>query len=48
MAHALQEAIPMIEMIKEMVRNKIKMVTMNPKIYFKVYEYNSGALAIAK
>ena len=38
----------MIEMIKEMGRNNIKMVTMNPKIYCKVYEYNSGELAIAK
>ena len=24
------------------------MVTMNPRIYYEVYEYNSGALAIAK
>ena len=38
----------MIEMIKEMGRNKIKMVTMNPRIYFEVYEDNSGALAISK
>ena len=38
----------MIEMIKEMGRNKIKMVTMNPRIYCEVYEDNSGALAIAK
>ena len=38
----------MIEMIKEMGRNKIKMVTMNPKIYCEVYEENSGALAIEK
>ena len=38
----------MIYMIKEMGRNKIKMVTMNPRIYCEVYEDNSGALAIAK
>ena len=38
----------MIEMIKEMGRNKIKMVKMNPKIYCEVYEENSGALEIAK
>ena len=38
----------MIEMIKEMIINKIKMVTMNPRLYCEVYEDNSGALAIAK
>ena len=38
----------MIDMIKEMVRNKIKMVTINPRIYCEVYEDNSGALVIAK
>ena len=38
----------MIEMIKEMVRNKIKMVMTNTRIYCEVYEDNSGALAIAK
>ena len=31
-----------------MGRNKIKMVTMNPRIYCEVYVDNSGALAIAK
>ena len=31
-----------------MRRNKINMVTMNPRIYCEVYEDNSGALAIAK
>ena len=46
--HALKEEIPMIEMFKEMGRNKIKMVTMNPRIYCEFYEDNSGALAIAK
>ena len=48
LSHALREAIPMIETIKEMGRNKIKMITMNPRIYCGVYEDNSGALAIAK
>ena len=38
----------MIEMIKEMGRYNIKMVTMNPRIYYEVYEDNSEALAIAK
>ena len=38
----------MIEMIKEMGRNKIKMVTMNLRIYCEFYEDNSGALAIVK
>ena len=38
----------MIQMIKEMGRNKIKMVKMNPKIYCEVYEENSGAFAIEK
>ena len=31
-----------------MVRNKIKIVTMNPRIYCDVYEENSGSLEIAK
>ena len=38
----------MIDMIQEMGRNKIKMVTMNPRIYCEVYEENSGSLSIAK
>ena len=38
----------MIDIIKEMGRNKIKMVTMNPRIYCEIYADNSGALAIAK
>ena len=37
----------MIEAIKEMGRNKIKMVTMNPRKYCEVFENNGGALAIA-
>ena len=48
LSHALRKAILMIEMIKEMGRNKINMVTMNPRIYCEVYEDNSEALAIAK
>ena len=48
LSHALREAIPIIEIIKEMVRNKIKIVTMNPRIYCDVYEENSGSLEIAK
>ena len=31
-----------------MVRNKIKMVTMNPRIYCKVYEDNSVSIVISK
>ena len=31
-----------------MGRNKIKMVTMNPRIYCEVYEDNSGSFAISK
>ena len=38
----------MIEMIKDLGRNKIKMVTINPRIYCEVYEDNIGALSIAK
>ena len=38
----------MIDMIKEMGRNKINMVTMNPRIYCDGYEENIGALVIAK
>ena len=46
-SHTLREEKPMIDMIKDMGRNKIKMVTMNPRIYFEVYEDSSGSLAIA-
>ena len=38
----------MIELIKEMSRNKIAMVKAHPKVYCEAYEDNSGALAIAK
>ena len=31
-----------------MGRNKINMVTINPRIYCEFYEDNSGALAVAK
>ena len=47
-SHALWEAMMMIEMIKEMGRNKIKMVNMNHRINCEVYKDSSGALAIAK
>ena len=44
LSYALREAIPMIELLKEMKRNGFKVDSANPKVRCSVFEENTGAL----
>ena len=48
LSSALREVIPLIELLREMKRNKIDVFVTAPKIYCKAFEDNSGALELAK
>ena len=48
LSYTLREAIPMIELLKEMKRNGFKVDSANPKVHFSVFEDNTGALEIAR
>ena len=48
MSYALREAIPIMQLIKEMSKNGIKVNHATPKIKCKVFEDNSGALEMAR
>jgi hypothetical protein len=45
---SLREVIPLINLLKEIKGHGINMYTKAPKIHYKVFEVNSGALEIAK
>ena len=47
LSYALREAIPIMEMLKEMKRNGFDIRCTVPKVHCKVFEDNSGALEIA-
>jgi hypothetical protein len=44
MSYGLREAIPIIEILKEMKDMQFPVLNEIPKIYCKIFEYNSGAL----
>jgi Reverse transcriptase (RNA-dependent DNA polymerase) len=48
LSHALREAIPIMEMIKEMKALGFSIRSETPKVHCKVFEDNSGALEMAK
>ena len=48
MSMALRDVIPLMELIKEMREHKFDIVNMQPYVYFKVFEDNSGALELAQ
>ena len=48
MSHSLCDAIPIMEMLKEMKARKFPIASANAKMHCKVFEDNSGALEIAK
>jgi Reverse transcriptase (RNA-dependent DNA polymerase) len=47
-SYALREAIPIMNLLKEMRRKKVPILTWKAKIHCKLYEDNSGALEILK
>ena len=48
LSSALREAIPLIELVKEMREKSIVSIPQNAKVYCKCFEDNSGALELAK
>ena len=48
LSYALRETIPIMELLKEMKANGIKVRSTKPKVHCRVFEDNSGALEIAK
>jgi len=47
MSYALREAIPIMELLKEMKQNNFPIHSVKPRIHCEVFEDNSGALEIA-
>ena len=47
LSYALRDAIPIIELLKEMKQLKFPIKTTSAKVHCKVFEDNSGALEIA-
>lgn len=47
LSYALREAIPIMELLKEMKNQGFKVLDHRPKVHCKVFEDNSGALEIA-
>ena len=47
-SYALREVIPIMELLREMKREKFPIFKTKPKICCKVFEDNSGALEMAK
>jgi hypothetical protein len=47
LSYALREAIPLMVLLKEMGRNKFKILSDVAEVHCKVFEDNSGAVAIA-
>lgn len=47
LSYALRDAIPMIELLKEMKTMGFKIIQSTPRVKCKAYEDNSGALEIA-
>ena len=48
LSYALREAIPVMELLKEMKEHGFDVLDHRPKVHCKVFEDNSGALEIAK
>ena len=48
LSHALREAIPLINLLKEMQDKNISTVSKTPTVFCKAFEDNSGALELAK
>ena len=48
LSYALREAIPIMELLKEMKRQGLPIHSASAKVHCKVFEDNSGALEIAK
>ena len=48
LSSALREAIPLIELVKEMREKSIASILQHAKVYCKCFEDNSGALELAK
>ena len=48
LSYALREAIPIIELLKELKLNDFKIHQHTPKVFCKVFEDNSGAIEMAK
>ncbi len=47
LSYALRDAIPVMELLKEMKELKFPIRTAHPKVHCKIFEDNSGALEIA-
>jgi hypothetical protein len=47
LSYALRDAIPMMELLKEMKKLKLLIRSTTPQVHCKVFEDNSGALEIA-
>ena len=47
-SYAMREVIPIMELLKEMKREKFPIFKTKPKIHCQVFEDNSGALEMAK
>jgi hypothetical protein len=47
LSYALQDVIPIMELLKELKKFKFPIQTSNAKVHCKVFEDNSGALEIA-
>ena len=48
LSYALREAIPLIEILKELKERGFPIASTSPKIHCRVFEDNSGALVMAK
>ena len=48
LSYALRDAIPIMELLKEMKANGIPIRSVTPQVHCEVFEDNSGALEIAK
>ncbi len=48
MSMALQDVIPIMDLIKEMKEKQIPVICTKPYMYCKVFEDNSGALELAR
>ncbi|CAJ1945456.1 unnamed protein product [Cylindrotheca closterium] len=48
LSYALREAIPLMNLLKEMKRHGIPVLDHRPKVHCRVFEDNSGALEMAK
>ena len=45
---SLRDVLPLVELLDKFQYHDYKLVSIEPNIYFKAFEYNSGALKIAR